>query len=132
MTNSKVLLVGVATREASKRRTIEIASGKRTRAPDEPRVWFTSLGSLAKVLSESNMLLLETIRDARPHSVAELAELSGRKKTNLSRTLKHMAKIGLVDLEALPGGRKQPRVNYDKIRLVGAEFALGGKQAKAA
>lgn len=132
MTQSRVLSVGVASREQSKRRTIEIAAGKRVRSADEPRVWFTSLGSLAKVLSEANMLLLETIRHSQPRSIAELATLSGRKISNLSRTLNNMERLGLVEFESHPGGRKEPRVNYDTIRL-GAEFPLDHPEpAKAA
>jgi predicted transcriptional regulator len=52
------LHVGIASREAIKRRTIAIAKGELCPAEDEPRVWFSSLESLAKVLSERNLLLL--------------------------------------------------------------------------
>ena len=115
--NAQVLLVGVATRAASRQRTIDIASGRRRREMDEPRVWFTSLESLAKVLSDKNMLLLEMIRKSRPQSIAELADLSGRKKPNLTRTLKNMETLGIIQFELHSGGRKQPRVNYDDIQI---------------
>ena len=39
---------------------------------------------------------LETIRRTSPQSLAELAERTGRKKPNLSRTLKTMEQHGLV------------------------------------
>lgn len=61
-------------------------------------VWFHSISSLAAVLSDDNRTLLRTIRDCKPRSLAELAELTGRKPPNLSRTLKTMAKYGLVEL----------------------------------
>jgi len=63
-----------------------------------PTVRFTSMGSLAAVLSDDNRALLRVIRDERPNSLAELAELTGRKVPNLSRTLKTMASYGLVEL----------------------------------
>jgi predicted transcriptional regulator len=112
-----ILVVGVATRAASRERTIEIAAGRRKRLPDEPRVWFTSLESLAKVLSTKNMLLLEMIRTSHPQSIQELADLSGRKKPNLTRTLKNMETLGIIEFQNLTGGRKQPKVNYDDIHI---------------
>lgn len=63
-----------------------------------PTVWFASMASLAAVLSEDKRALLRVIRDAKPRSLTELAELTGRKVPNLSRTVKTMASHGLVDL----------------------------------
>ncbi|MGH8351939.1 MAG: helix-turn-helix domain-containing protein [Pseudomonas sp.] len=57
------------------------------------------MASLAAVLSEDNRALLRVIRDAKPRSLTELAELTGRKVPNLSRTLRTMASYGLVALE---------------------------------
>ncbi len=78
------------------------------RHPDQPKVtltskevptiWFASMASLAAVLSEDNRALLRVIREAKPRSLTELAELTGRKLPNLSRTIKTMASYGLVDL----------------------------------
>ena len=51
-------------------------------------VWFTSIESFAKVLSERNRALLALIAREEPASLTELAELAGRNKSNLSRTLK--------------------------------------------
>lgn len=64
-----------------------------------PRIWFPSLASLAAVLSDDNRRLLHLIHNKRPKSLTELAELSGRKVPNLSRTLKTMADYGLVSLQ---------------------------------
>lgn len=63
-----------------------------------PNVWFPSLASLAAVLSDDNRRLLRLIHDKNPTSLTELAELSGRKVPNLSRTLRLMADYGLVSL----------------------------------
>lgn len=65
---------------------------------DLPTVWFSSIASLAAVLSDDNRALLRTIQDHRPRSLTELAEITGRKVPNLSRTLRMMASYGLVKL----------------------------------
>jgi predicted transcriptional regulator len=57
------------------------------------------MASLAAVLSEENRALLRVIHEAKPRSLTELAQLTGRKVPNLSRTLRTMAGYGLVGLE---------------------------------
>ena len=66
---------------------------------ETPSIWFPSLASLAAVLSDDNRRLLRLIHDRQPKSLTELAELSGRKVPNLSRTLRLMADYGLVSLQ---------------------------------
>jgi predicted transcriptional regulator len=93
------LRIGIASVNAIRQRTNDIAAGRRKRAPNEPKVWFTSINSLAEVLSEPNRLLLEAIRTAQPATMNELAERTGRTAGNLSRTLRKMEAYGLVRLE---------------------------------
>ncbi|MGE4239760.1 helix-turn-helix domain-containing protein [Ramlibacter sp.] len=50
------------------------------------------------MLSDSNRALLKAIEETSPHSMAELAEATGRRPGNLSRTLKTMERYGLVTL----------------------------------
>ena len=90
--------VGIATHYELRERALQIARGERRRRPSEPKIWFTSLESLAKVLSEPNRKLLKIIDERRPSSLAELEVLTGRKASNLSRTLKTMSQYGLVKL----------------------------------
>ena len=113
----KTLLVGIASYKTMKKRTLEIARGERKVKRDEPKVWFTSVESFAKVLSDRNRTLMELIRAHHPESLAELAELSGRKKSNLSRTLKTMEHYGLVSLKEGPRGSVIPYVPYSRIEL---------------
>jgi predicted transcriptional regulator len=110
------LKVGIATYAEMKARTLAVAHGK-YRVADEPRVWFTSTESFAKVLSAGNRDLLRIIGEAAPGSIEELAQLTGRAKSNLSRTLKTMAGYGLVRLEPGERGRMAPKVNYDRVAL---------------
>lgn len=55
--------------------------------------------SLAEVLSDDNRALLHVIRDTRPESIAQLAQATGRKPGNLSRTLKTMSHYGIVEMQ---------------------------------
>nr|WP_294864218.1 helix-turn-helix domain-containing protein [uncultured Pseudogulbenkiania sp.] len=73
---------------------LEPPPGKNT-----PTVWFPSMATMAAVLSEDNQSLLRLIRDKRPKSLTELAELTGRQVPNLSRTLRMMEGYGLVELK---------------------------------
>lgn len=55
------LRIGIASYMQMKARTMAIARGELRPGPDEPKVWFTSLASLANVLSEDNRTLLRQI-----------------------------------------------------------------------
>ena len=113
----ETLTVGIASYEDMKARTMAIARGERRPSKDEPTVWFTSLESLAKILSARNQALLELIAEEKPESVAELEVLSGRAKSNLSRTLRTMERYGLVQLSEGDHRRVVPRVPYSRIRF---------------
>jgi predicted transcriptional regulator len=113
----KTLNVGIASYEDMKKRTMAIASGEYKPKRGEPKVWFPSLEAFAGVLSANNRELLQIIVDNQPESMAELAALSGRKPASLSRTLKSMARYGLVDLDRKQGRKVRPRVNYTGVAL---------------
>jgi predicted transcriptional regulator len=111
------LKVGIASYEEMKALTMAVASGRRRLAPNEPRIWFPSTESFAKVLSAANRDLLRVIAEQAPSSLDELAQLTGRQKSNLSRTLKTMANYGLVRLERGARGRIAAKVVHDRIEL---------------
>ena len=111
----KTLKVGIASYEEFKARTMAIARGELKPAPDDPKVWFTSIESLAKVLSDKNRELLALISESNPASMQELAEKSGRALSNLSRTLKTMERYGLVQFGKGAGRARMPRVMYTDI-----------------
>ena len=95
----KVIKIGIASQEKIRARVLAIAKGELKPKPSDPKIWFTSMHSLAQVLSDENRALLEVIRTAKPASITELAEMTGRKQGNLSRTLKTMSGYGLVKME---------------------------------
>ena len=112
--------VGIASYEEMKARTMAVARGNRRAAPNDPKVWFTSTESFAKVLSAGNRELLRVIAEKAPGSLGELARITGKAKSNLSRTLKTMAGYGLVRLERGERGERgriTPRVMHDRVEL---------------
>ena len=113
----KTLKIGIADYDRMKARTMAIARREHKPARGEPTVWFTSIESFAKVLSQRNRELLAMIGCEKPVSVTELAEISGRSKSNLSRTLKTMSRYGLVELKEGERGTLVPRTPYDRVRL---------------
>lgn len=104
----KKVKIGIASYETQKQRVMAIARGEYKPKADEPKIWFTSIESLAQVLSTQNQELLKVIFETEPESISDLAELSGRKQGNLSRTLKTFERYGLVRM--IQAGRmKAPR-----------------------
>lgn len=97
--NQKVLHIGIMPYEDYKRRTMAIARGNYRPRPDEPKVWFESLQSMAQVLSNENQALLKIILERKPESLKDLEAATGRSSSNLSRTLKTLARYGIVKIE---------------------------------
>lgn len=111
------LKIGIASAADYKARTMAIARGELKPTAQSPKVWFTSIESVAKVLSDRNRELLSVIAKEKPESLQELVERTGRAKSNLSRTLKTMERYGLVRMEKRPNRALAPRTTYDDIRL---------------
>jgi predicted transcriptional regulator len=112
-----MLTIGIASPEAYKSYTMAIARGEIKPSPHSPKVWFTSIDSVAKVLSDRNRDLLSVIAAEKPNSLQALVDRTGRAKSNLSRTLRTMERYGLVRFEKGEGRALAPRAVYDDIRL---------------
>jgi len=117
---TKTVYVGIMSREAYKRRTLAIARGKYKPKKNEPKIWFESLKSMAQILSNENRVLLRLILEKKPASLAELEMISGRKKSNLSRTLKTLERYGIVVLHR-EKNRMVPEVKATEFKV---EFGL--------
>jgi predicted transcriptional regulator len=90
--------IGILPQEKMRERVLAIAKGEYKPEPSEPKIWFTSMRSLAEVLSDDNRALLKIIQEVHPESISSLAAITGRKPSNLSRTLKTMSNYGLVEM----------------------------------
>jgi predicted transcriptional regulator len=112
----KILNVGIMSREMFKERTLAIARGEYRPKADEPKVWFESLRSFAEVLNEENQALLRLILERQPQSLKELEAATGRRSSNLSRTLRTMEQYGLVEMVKVDRNVR-PVVKVNDIRL---------------
>ncbi len=117
---TKVMKIGIISRDDYAKRTIAIAKGKYKPRKDEPKIWFESLKSMSQVLSRENQDLLKMIIEHKPGSLSELEKLSHRKKSNLSRTLKTLERYGIVELPR-EEGKLVPRVKATDFKV---EFGL--------
>lgn len=108
--------------------TKAIVAGKYKRKRGEPKIWFSSMASLAQVLSDQNRELLSLIAEQKPASITELARLSDRSQSNLTRTLKKMESHGLVKMKTGTRGSKQPVVPYSDIVL---DMSIGSSAQRA-
>jgi hypothetical protein len=95
------LKVGIASYEQMKARTLEVARGERRVRKDGPKIWFTSMESFAKVLSDRNRALLSLIAEmqrSRSRPGCDLRSANrpgGLNMVAISRvyTISHAAKI---------------------------------------
>jgi predicted transcriptional regulator len=62
----KMIKVGIASQEEIRERMLAIAKGEFKPKPSDPRIWFTSMRSLAQAVSDESRALLDVIRIARP------------------------------------------------------------------
>jgi len=95
----KAFVIGIMPQNKIRQRILAVARGEYKPKPTEPKIWFTSMRSLAEVLSDENRALLKVIKDTKPQSISSLAETTGRKPGNLSRTLKTMSNYGIVEMK---------------------------------
>ena len=124
----KVVNVGIISRAAYRDRTIRSAKGEYVPRRDEPKIWFESLASMAQVLGADNQQLLRVILEKKPASLGELEAMTGRKKANLSRTLKTLERYGVVSLEK-DRNRLVPKVKATDFKV---EFGLNYSSPMAA
>ncbi len=113
----KTLKAGIASYDEMKARTMRIARGEQAVAADDPTVWFVSTASFAKLLSAANRELLHVIAEQAPGSLEELARITGRQKSNLSRTLHRLESCGLIRMQRGAQNRLVPRPVADRIEL---------------
>ena len=113
----KKIAIGIMSQEKIRERMLAIAKGEYKPKPGEPKIWFTSMKSLAEVLSDENRALLKTIRDAQPESITGLAAITGRKPGNLSRTLKTMSHYGIVEMRR-ENRHVRPIVNATEFQIL--------------
>lgn len=115
----KAIVIGIMAQEKIRERALAIARSDYKPKAGDPKIWFTSMKSLAEVLSDDNRALLRVITETKPESISALAEMTGRKPSNLSRTLKTMSNYGIVDLKR-EKNHVRPIAKAKEFRIVAA------------
>lgn len=114
----KTIVIGIMPQQEIRQRVLSIARGEYKPKPSEPKIWFPSIRSVAEVLSDDNRALLKFIQQEKPKSLTALAQLTGRKTSNLSRTLKTMANYGLVEMKREKNNQLRPLVKASDFKII--------------
>jgi len=64
----KIIKIGIAPQEKIRERALAIARGDIKPIPSDPKIWFTFVDSLSRVVSEENRALLDVISSTLPPS----------------------------------------------------------------
>jgi len=99
-----------------RREMISVARGEQPAPRDAAVPSFNSVEAVMRLLTPENRELLATIRDRKPRSIAELAEMSGRAQPNLTRTLAKLEAVGFVRMR-LVERRKVPTAAVHRLRV---------------
>ncbi len=93
-----------------------VAAGKQPAPRDAGGVSFDSVDALLRLLTPQNRELLAIIRDKKPQSIAELAEMTGRAPPNVTRTLGKLEAVGFVRMKTIKH-RKVPMAAVKAFRI---------------
>jgi len=74
------------------------------------------LATLSRVLSKTNLELIQAIADHEPDSMRAAARLVERDIKNVSEDLNFLAELDIVEIETV-GRAKRPVVSYDDIEV---------------
>lgn len=112
--------IKVQSHASLKREMMAVAKGERPAPADAGGASFASVEALLSLLTPQNRDLLTLIRKVKPESIAELAVLTERTQSSLTRTLGKLEAAGFVHLPSV-NGRKRPtavrslRINIDPV-----------------
>jgi len=101
---------------ALKRQMKAVARAERAVPKDAAVPSFDSVSALLRLLTPENRALLAVIRDKKPQSIAELAELTGRAQPNLTRTLGKLEAMGFVHMKNV-SRRRVPTTSVHAFRV---------------
>lgn len=106
----------ISSHRALKAEMKAVARGEKTAPRDAALPSFESVDALVRLLTPENRRLLSVIRDQKPESIAQVAALTGRAASNLTRTLSKLEAAGLIKFGRV-NGRKVPRPAVGKLRF---------------
>ena len=98
---------------------VKTSKGRKVVHKTKEETNFVSLEAFNSFFTPKRMELLKLIHHKHPSSVYELAKIAQRDLKNVQNDVAILARIGLVELEQIYGGRERtvPRVEYDTLRF---------------
>lgn len=93
-----------------------VARSEKPAPTDAAKTTFESVDALIRLLTPENRKLLAVIRDRKPQSIAELAKITGRAASNLTRTLGKLEAIGFIRMQG-ESKRKIPVSIVQKLHV---------------
>src|SRR5690625_1710595 len=120
----KRINIGILPQSEIRKRTLAIAKGEYKPAANEPKIWFTSMESLSKVLNDDNRALLRVIANTAPPSITALSKITDQRPRKLSRTLRTMANYGMVELKK-ENTRIRPIAKATEFYIVASQDLIG-------
>ena len=64
----KIIKIGIAPQEKIRERALAIARGDIKPSPSDPKIWFTSVDSLSRVVRDENRVLWDVVCTTLPPS----------------------------------------------------------------
>ena len=115
---TKTLIITVGQSEAALRDTLDAAK-QATEGEEYESVYrlnFETLEGVSTVAKETNLKLLQAIRQHDPSSIRDLADIVGRDYREVHRNLSELEELDIVTFER-EGRSKKPVVRYDELRF---------------
>jgi predicted transcriptional regulator len=69
----KAIVIGIMPQDKIRERVLSITRGEHKPKSGKPKIWFTSMRSLAEVLSDETRALLQVIKETNPQSIGAIA-----------------------------------------------------------
>lgn len=110
------LVIGALSWSQHQARILAHATNEAPIEKNSPKAYFPTLKAAGEFLGEKNIQLLQIIAKQKPKSVSELARISGRAQPNVTRTLRKMEQLGLIEMT--PEGRAlKPEAKANRLRV---------------
>lgn len=93
-----------------------VARGEGAAPCDAAEASLNSINVLIRLLTHENRELLATIRDRKPQSISELADMTDRSPSELTGTLKELETAGIIRVETIER-RQVPILGVARIHV---------------
>ncbi|MCG3744969.1 transcriptional regulator [Vibrio cincinnatiensis] len=114
--------IGIVSEDTIRKYMINVVTGSVQSSEDIPKLWFTSLDEVSKVLSRKNIELMLLIAKEQPHNLTELANISKIDICELSNTINVLSSKGFVRIEKQGTASRPIALFFDFEIIFGQEL----------